>query len=70
MRGGVKILLSLFDRLGLPVAEGKLEGPSFQLIFLVLEIDTQAMELDLPEGKLRELQTLIQSWVWRRSCVQ
>ena len=41
-------------RLGLPVAEGKLEGPSLQ------QIDTQTMELRLPEGKLRELQTLIQ----------
>ena len=27
------------------------------------------MELCLPEGKLRELQALIQSWVGRRSCV-
>ena len=55
-RKALDILLSVFHRLGLPVAENKLEGPCVCLKFLGFELDSRKMEIRLPEGKLRELQ--------------
>lgn len=59
----------VFRLLGLPIALDKLEGPVWCLTFLGIEIDTIAMELRLPLQKLRELQTLVGSWLeCRGSC--
>ena len=33
-------LLSVFNRLGIPIAEDKLEGPATCLVFLSIELDT------------------------------
>ena len=66
-RKALDILLSVFHRLGLPVAENKLEGPCVCLKFLVFELDSRKMEIRLPEGKLRELQHLISDWQDRKS---
>ena len=56
----------VFRLLGLPIAMDKLEGPVWCLAFLGIEIDTLAMELRLPLHKLRELQTLVGSWLEHR----
>ena len=56
-------LLSVFDRLGLPVALEKLEGPWCQITFLGFELDSSSFVIRLPTGKLRELQHLIGTWV-------
>ena len=61
-------LLRTFEELGLPVALPKLEGPSTCLTFLGIEIDTRALEIRLPDTKLRALQELIRSWLGRESC--
>jgi len=45
--------------LGVPIAEGKTEGPSTVLTFLGIEIDTENMILRLPRDKLSELKQLI-----------
>ena len=52
-------LLDVFQRLGLPVALNKLEGPSSKLVFLGLELDSRALEVRLPQHKLEELKELI-----------
>ena len=49
-------LLSVFGRLGLPVAEEKL--------------DSGTLEIRLPPRKLNELQQLLQLWVGRKSCTR
>ena len=67
-REGVRTVLQIFNRLGLPVAEEKLEGPDVQLTFLGLELDSDAMVIRLPEGKLMELKALVQQWLGRKSC--
>lgn len=64
----VLALRALFDRLGIPIAEDKLEGPACSLSFLGIVIDSMAMELRLPNKKLSELKTLIGEWKSRRSC--
>ena len=61
-------LLSVFDRLGIPIAEDKLEGPATCLVFLGIELDTLQMSLRLPIEKLQELRELVQTWLRRRFC--
>ena len=43
--------------LGVPLASEKVEGPTTCLTFLGIEIDTVAMELQLPEKKISQLTT-------------
>jgi len=60
-------LLQVFERLGLPVALEKLEGPSPRLTFLGFVVDSLRMEVCLPQQKLRELLDLLRQWLGRRS---
>ena len=55
-------LLGIFDRLHIPVAVSKLEGPTECLTYLGIEIDTQAMVLRFPASKLDELRLLVTHW--------
>ena len=61
-------LLGLFDRLGIPVAPDKPEGPPTTLTFLGIKIDTMALEVRLPAAKLCTLQEMVQEWQGRKSC--
>lgn len=63
-------LLAVFERLRVPVAAEKLEGPADCIVFLGIEVDTQAMVLRLPLPKLEELKSLIREWLVKRSCVK
>lgn len=49
-----EILVSTFASLGVPLEPSKLEGPSTCLTFLGIEVDTQALQLRLPEQKLSD----------------
>lgn len=49
----------LCQRLGLPLKWQKLEGPATVLGFLGILLDTQRMEMRLPQEKLKELKLLI-----------
>ena len=51
------MLLEVFDKLHIPVAVEKLEGPAMIIIFLGIKLDTQLMILRLPQEKLNELMT-------------
>ena len=55
----LQILLQCFSRLGVPVAEQKLEGPIVCLTFLGIELDTLQMIRRLPSHKLEELKGLV-----------
>ena len=55
-------VLVIFDRLHIPIAVSKLEGPTESLTLLGIEIDTQAMVLRLPASKLDELRLLVAQW--------
>ena len=63
-------LLVIFDRLHIPVAMSKLEGPTEHLTFLGIELDTQAMILRLPASKLDELRLLVAQWQGKKFCVK
>ena len=64
----LNVSLQLCERLGVPIAEKKLQRPTTSLSFLGIELDTVSMELRLPQEKLHHLKDLIQGWKERKSC--
>ena len=62
------ILLRIFDTLGLPIAEEKLEGPSTVVTFLGIELDKVVMEWCLLQRKVSELKSSMKEWLGRRLC--
>ena len=62
------VMHEICQKLGLPVAEEKDEGPATLLQFLGLEVDTEAMEIRLPQSKLVQLQATLATWKGRKAC--
>eukprot|EP00731_Ephydatia_muelleri_P034268 Em0053g14a len=56
-------MLRVCERLGIPVALDKLEGPATTITFLGITIDTTLQQLRLPPDKLQEMTLLIKSWL-------
>ena len=67
-RSTLHTCLRLCERLGVPIADHKVDGPATALTFLGIEIDTEAGALRLPQEKLHRLQGLITSWAGHKSC--
>lgn len=59
--------LALCDRLGLPIAHDKTEGPVTRLTFLGIQLDTITMTASLSSVKLLELQQLLLLWQNKRA---
>lgn len=57
----------LCDRLGLPIATDKTEGPATKLTFLGIELDTVTMTGSLSDEKLTYLHALLRDWEGRES---
>lgn len=64
---GLYTAMEVYRKLGMPIAEQKTEGPTQVLTFLGIEVDTEKMEVRLPEDKLRCLQEEIKSWTGKKS---
>ena len=47
----------------MPVAFSKVEGPSFRLTFLGIQVDSCANELSLPLPKLLRIMSMVETWV-------
>jgi hypothetical protein len=54
--------LMICKRLGLPMAADKTEGPTTKLVFLGIEIDTEAMVTRIPPEHLLKLNQLLSDW--------
>ena len=70
---GVQILslaLSVFSKLGVPVARYRTEGPACVITFLGICIETLASELCLPQEKLQCLRDLIRVWSDKKACTK
>ena len=63
----LQLALNLCERLGVPVAEKKVEGPVTSLVFLGILVDR---ELRLPEEKLARLRALITQWQHKKACTK
>ncbi|XP_071118310.1 uncharacterized protein [Haliotis cracherodii] len=63
--------VNTLEQLGVPIAHDKTVGPTTKLTFLGLEIDTIAMQIRIPESKIkeatREIQDILSTAVFRRS---
>ena len=58
--------LSCFEALGVPVSDEKVEGPSTNIKFLGLEVDTIEMVVRLPSDKLNDLRSSIDWFINRK----
>ena len=52
--------------LGVPLASEKVEGPASSLVFLGIEIDSNAMQIRLPDRKLAKVKLLVNQWLEQR----
>ena len=59
----METMLRVCERLGIPVALDKLEGPATTIMFLGITIDTTLQQLRLPPDKLLKMTLLIKSWL-------
>ena len=60
-------LLATCNRLGVPIAPDKCEGPTTMLTYLGIEVDTVLMQLRLPEEKLKRVQATVAEWLGRKA---
>ena len=65
----VKTILHVASQVGIPLAPNKLEGHTTCLVFLGILIDTNCMETSLPDDKLHELISELQSWSTYNECL-
>ena len=66
----LRVLMQTCDRLGVPLAPGKSEGPSTTQTFLGIEIDTVACTLALPQPKLQRVRDLLLEWGDKKACTR
>ena len=66
-KANMATLLVTCNRLGVPVAPEKCEGPTTMLTYLGIEVDTMQMQLRLPEQKLRRVQATVGEWLGRKA---
>ena len=59
----LQTILGLCEALWIPVARGKKEGPATKLTLLRIEIDTEPLQLHLPQDKLERLSVLLGHWM-------
>ena len=60
--------LEICATLGVPETSNKIDGPTTQLSFLGIEMDTLSFQLRLPVAKLSALKSLIAQWQTKRRC--
>ena len=65
---GLRALVKTCDHLGVPLAQGKSEGPSTTLTVLGIEIYTVACTLSLPHPKLQRIRDLLLEWDDKNVC--
>ena len=63
----LSLLIEVCAMLGIPLALGKVEGPSTILDFL---LDTMRMEARLPDDKLARIATMIKQWLRKRNATK
>ena len=61
-------MLSLFQTLSIPIAQGKTQGPAQVIEFMGIVLDTIKMQARLPPDKIARLHDIIEQFHGRRSC--
>lgn len=57
----------LLEELGVPIEHNKTRKPATNLVFLGMEIDTELMEMRIPDEKLEKIRELLDAWVRKKS---
>ena len=66
----VKTIIQVASNVGIPLAPNKPEGPTTRLTFLGILIDSSCMETSLPDDKLQELLSELQSRSSHNKCLK
>ena len=64
------IIQQVFDKLGVPLAPEKLEGPTTVLTYLGIEIDSDDQVIRLPDDKYSDLQSQLTQWIGKKKCTK
>ena len=64
----VAIMKGLFEETGLPTEPEKDEGPATSIGLLGLELDSERLEIRLPEDKLSRLRSALEAWRGKKVC--
>ena len=66
----LQVIKFVFQKLGIPLAEDKVFGPTTCLDFLGITLDTLLIEARLPQDKVEKLRALIASFTTRKKCTK
>jgi hypothetical protein len=58
----------LFAELGLTIATEKTVGPTTRIVFLGIQIDSEAMSISLDQERVASITTLLENWQQRVTC--
>ena len=64
----VAIMRVVFSESGLPTEPEKDEGPAIVISLLGMELDTEKLEIRLPQDKLQQLKAALGSWRAKKAC--
>ena len=66
----IQVIKKVFHQLGVPLAFEKLEGPTTEITYLGIVIDSVKQEIRLPAEKCNELSCLLNCWVGKKKCTK
>ena len=66
----LKLAISVFSKLGIPLAPEKVIGPKNVITYLGIEIDSSKMELRLPAGKTQEIMEILGLFRMKKKCTK
>ena len=64
----MQTMSSTFTELGVPLAPEKITGPTRQITYLGIQIDTEHMTISLPTEKYNKLMAQLRTWGRRNKC--
>ena len=67
-KGQLKLILAIYDYLGVPVSLPKLKGPVTEIDYLGIVINSESMTARLSEERVAAICTALEQWVTRPSC--
>lgn len=68
VRSARSTMTEIYDKAGMLIAPEETEGPATTIEFLGLELDSIAMEVLLPQGKLETLRARLEEARGRKTC--
>jgi hypothetical protein len=66
----LNILCKAFQDLQIPLAKEKIIGPTKQIIYLGIEINSDELSISIPDDKYKELMISLPKWLYKRNCTK